>query len=120
MFEVDVKNVTEEKKGRRGPARVWGSDYQKQHSLNILQLCIVKLMMKFTLINNEDPELSDVTLVCADRQQILVHRAVLSAVSSFFRDLLDNCLHQKTLLYLGNFQYSDLKISMRFCVLGRE
>ena len=23
MFEVDVKNVTEE---RRGPARVWGSD----------------------------------------------------------------------------------------------
>ena len=25
MFEVDVKNVTEEE-GRRGPARVWGSD----------------------------------------------------------------------------------------------
>ena len=24
MFEVDVKNVMEE--GRRGPARVWGSD----------------------------------------------------------------------------------------------
>ena len=30
MFEVDVKNVTEEEgrggEGRRGPARVWGSD----------------------------------------------------------------------------------------------
>ena len=31
MFEVDVKNVTEEGRGgegrrRRGPARVWGSD----------------------------------------------------------------------------------------------
>ena len=25
MFEIYVKNVTE--KGRRGPARVWGSDY---------------------------------------------------------------------------------------------
>ena len=31
MFEVDVKNVTEEGRrggeGRRGPARVWGSDW---------------------------------------------------------------------------------------------
>ena len=29
MFEVDVKNVTEGRRGgegRRGPARVWGSD----------------------------------------------------------------------------------------------
>ena len=26
MFEVDVKNVMDEGKGRRGPARVWGSD----------------------------------------------------------------------------------------------
>ena len=28
MFEVNVKNVTEEegREGRRGPARVWGSD----------------------------------------------------------------------------------------------
>ena len=31
MFEVDVKNVTQERRGgeegrRRGPARVWGSD----------------------------------------------------------------------------------------------
>ena len=35
MYEVDVKNVTEEEEGRggegrrRGPARVWGSDEQQ-------------------------------------------------------------------------------------------
>ena len=26
MFEVDVKNVTEGRRRREGPARVWGSD----------------------------------------------------------------------------------------------
>ena len=30
MFEVDVKNVMEkEGRRRRGPARIWGSDYNK-------------------------------------------------------------------------------------------
>ena len=33
MFEVDVKNVTEEEERRRGPARVWGSDTIKCRNL---------------------------------------------------------------------------------------
>ena len=37
MFEVDVKNVTEEQRGgegrRRGPARVWGSDMSSNRTL---------------------------------------------------------------------------------------
>ena len=43
MFEVDVKNVTEE--GRRGPARVWGSDY-----LNKIKEYKISQMNKYKII----------------------------------------------------------------------
>ena len=51
MFEVDVKNMTE--KGRRGPARVWGSDsLTKILSLTqILSLSLIQILsLSFTQI----------------------------------------------------------------------
>ena len=71
MFEVDVKNVTEEGRGgggggerRRGPARVWGSDYliiyiiktklqnqMKIFLVNLLQIC--KFGMNLIYLNAE-------------------------------------------------------------------
>ena len=55
-----------------------------------------------------DPDFTDVTLVFGDNRQIPVHRAVLSAASLFFRQLLYESLNQKTFLYLGGFQYEEL------------
>ena len=45
MFEVDVKNVMEERRGgmegrrRRGPARVWGSDIFYSFLKKVHNLC---------------------------------------------------------------------------------
>ena len=42
MFEVNVKNVMKkgrEGKGRRGPARVWGFDWQENATMNTKSKC---------------------------------------------------------------------------------
>ena len=55
MFEVDVKNVTkgrEGKKGRRGPARVWGTDmkfiYVFLHSSSVQDQFHIYEMVNFS------------------------------------------------------------------------
>jgi len=46
-------------------------------------------------------EFSDVTLACEDGQQIRAHKVILSASSTFFRDLLSSNDHPQPLLLRG-------------------
>ena len=55
-----------------------------------------------------DPDFSDVTLVCADNQQVAGHRAVLSSSSSFLRRLLLDSQQQSTFLYLGRVHKQEV------------
>jgi len=52
-------------------------------------------------------EFSDVTLACEDGQQIRAHKVILSASSTFFRDLLSTNDHPQPLLLRG-LKGSDL------------
>ena len=65
-----------------------------------------------------DSDFCDVTLVCADNQHLPAHRAVLCTGSNFLRELLYDSQHQKTFLYLGKVQLTDLKPLLEFLYLG--
>jgi hypothetical protein len=49
----------------------------------------------------KDTEFSDVTLACADDQQIKAHKIILSGSSPFFRNILSKNPHPSPLLYLA-------------------
>ena len=51
-----------------------------------------------------DKNFTDVTLVTADNQKMQVHKAILSACSPFFQDLLTTNPHPNPLLYLRGVQ----------------
>ena len=50
---------------------------------------------------HKDHDFTDVTLVCADGDQVSCHRAVLAAASPFLRKLLYQSRQQTTFIYLG-------------------
>ena len=43
-------------------------------------------------------DLTDVTLACEDRKQFQTHKFVLSAISSFFKDIFQNNKHQQPMI----------------------
>ena len=47
----------------------------------------------------QEKELLDVTLAC-EEDQVMAHKVILSACSSFFRNILKRNPHQHPLLYL--------------------
>jgi len=55
---------------------------------------------------NED--FCDVTLACDDNEQIEAHKVILSASSSFFRNILKKNSHSHPLLYLRGITRTDL------------
>merc|ERR1711892_152449 len=55
----------------------------------------------------EEKDFFDVTIACDDNQ-IQAHKVILSACSTFFRNLLRRNPHQHPLLYLKGVQYKDL------------
>jgi len=55
----------------------------------------------------EEKDFFDVTIACEDNQ-IQAHKVILSACSTFFRNLLRRNPHQHPLLYLKGVQYKDL------------
>jgi len=59
----------------------------------------------------------DVTLSCGN-EQIQAHKVILSACSSFFRDILSCNPHQHPLLYLKGVNFADLQSVLDFMYHG--
>ena len=66
----------------------------------------------------EDPNYSDVTLVCEDGEQIEAHKLVLAASSHFFQKLLARTKHPHPLIYLRGIQSDDLHAIIDFVYFG--
>ena len=65
----------------------------------------------------DQPDFSDVTLVCEDQKQILAHKAILASGSPFFKNILSLNPHPTPLLYL-RVKFSDLNAIVRFLYTG--
>lgn len=63
-------------------------------------------------------ELFDITLA-VENKQILAHKLVLAASSSFFRNVIKNNPHQHPLLYLKGVKYSSLVSILNFMYHGQ-
>ena len=66
----------------------------------------------------EDLELSDVTLVCEDGQQLEAHKVILMASSSFFWNLFKRNKHAHPLIYMRGMKYQDLMAVVDFIYHG--
>ena len=64
------------------------------------------------------PDFSDVTLVCEDHRVILAHKVILAPGSLFFKNILSLNPHPKPLIYL-RVKFSDLQEIVRFIYTGR-
>ena len=65
----------------------------------------------------DQPDFSDVTLVCEDQKQILAHKAILASGSPFFKNILSLNPHPTPLIYL-RVKFSDLNAIVRFLYTG--
>ena len=65
----------------------------------------------------EQKDFFDVTLVC-ENEQIQAHKVILSACSSFFRNMLRRNAHQHPLVYLKGVKFSDLQSVLNFMYQG--
>jgi hypothetical protein len=65
----------------------------------------------------EEKDFFDVTIACED-SQIQAHKVILSACSTFFRNLLRRNPHQHPLLYLKGVKYKDLLGIINFMYNG--
>merc|ERR1712126_289093 len=67
--------------------------------------------------NNND--LSDVTLVTGDDQQIRAHRIILSSSSQFFKNIFQKHPHHNPLLYLKDIDSNFLERILEFIYTGK-
>ena len=67
---------------------------------------------------HKDAELSDVTLVCEEDQQIEVHKIVLTASSPFFNAVLRKNKHPHPLIYMKGVKAKALSAIVDFLYLG--
>ena len=67
----------------------------------------------------QDQELFDVTLVTDDEKQVLAHKVVLAASSSFFRKLLRNSTNKHPLLYLTDVNSVELTYLLDYIYNGQ-
>ena len=65
----------------------------------------------------ESKDFFDVTLVC-ENEQMQAHKVILSACSSFFRNMLRRNAHQHPLIYLKGVKFSDLQSVLNFMYQG--
>ena len=66
----------------------------------------------------KDTDLSDVTLACADGQQIEAHKVVLSMSSPLFQNLLKGKRHKHPLIYMRGMKSEDLIAIVDFLYYG--
>ena len=63
--------------------------------------------------------LTDVTLVCDDKQRINAHKLVLSACSNVFKSFLDDLADgTNSVIYLRGIQYKEMKMIVEFMYTG--
>ena len=67
----------------------------------------------------EDKNFCDVTLVCNDNQQVVVHKAVLVSSSSLLSSVLRSNSHPHPLIFLWGVQFEQLKAVLDFCYRGQ-
>ena len=65
----------------------------------------------------EEKDFFDVTIACDD-SQMQAHKVILSACSTFFRNILRRNPHQHPLLYLKGVKYSELLSILNFMYMG--
>ena len=65
----------------------------------------------------EEKDFFDVTIACED-SQIQAHKVILSACSTFFRNVLRRNPHQHPLLYLKGVKYKELQSILNFMYNG--
>ena len=66
----------------------------------------------------EDPDFSDVTLVCEDDQQIEAHRIILTACSPFLSAVLKRYNHSHPIIYMRGVKAKDLVAIVDFIYYG--
>jgi len=65
----------------------------------------------------EEKDFFDVTIACED-SQIQAHKVILSACSTFFRNVLRRNPHQHPLLYLKGVKYKEFIAILNFMYNG--
>ena len=66
----------------------------------------------------EDEQFSDITLVCGDNRRLKVHKIIISACSSFFRNILVELPQGHLYLYVDGVAFDDLKAAINFMYDG--
>ena len=66
----------------------------------------------------EEKDFFDVTLVSEDELQMSAHKLVLSACSSFFKNILKKNVHASPLIYLSGVSSSNLKNILDYIYCG--
>jgi len=67
----------------------------------------------------EDKDFTDLTLVCAEHQQVEVHKVVVASSSNFFRKVLKNINHSRPLVYLKGIKIADMEALLSFMYQGQ-
>ena len=67
----------------------------------------------------EDKDFTDLTLVCADHQQVDVHKVVMASSSHFFKKVLKNIKHNHPLIYLRDIKITDMEALLAFMYYGQ-
>ena len=65
-----------------------------------------------------DNDLSDVTLVCEDGEQVEAHKVILSASSPFFQKILQRNKHPNPMIFMRGLKPQDLVAMIDFIYLG--
>merc|ERR1712013_688433 len=65
----------------------------------------------------DDKDFFDVTLACED-EQIQAHKVILSACSTWFRNILRQSPHQHPMIYLKGVTFNDLQSVLNFMYHG--
>ena len=67
----------------------------------------------------DDLDMSDVTLVCEDGQQVEAHKVILAASSPFFFELLKRNKHPHPLIYMRGVKQETLGAMVDFLYLQK-
>ena len=67
----------------------------------------------------EDKDFTDLTLVCAEHQQVEVHKVVVASSSNFFRKVLKNINHSHPLVYLKGTKIADMEALLSYMYHGQ-
>ena len=65
-----------------------------------------------------DNDLSDVTLVCEDGEQVEAHKVILSASSPFFQKILQRNKHPNPMIFMRGLKPQDLVAMIDFIYFG--